>query len=137
MKKTAVVNRLMMLLALCALLSAGVLAKGKSEYVTLPQDVVIGGTLVKKGEYKLKFDEQSGELLLLKGKKVVARTSARLEKRDKDAQRTEFATTLDGNTSTLQSITFRGERESIVMHEKGGTTETPAAARPSTPSTNP
>lgn len=135
MRKTA--NRLMMLLALCTLMSAAALAKGKSERVTLPQDVVINGTLVKKGEYNLKFDEQTGELLFLKGKKVVARTSARLEKRERDAQRTEFGTILDGDTRTLRSITFRGERESIVMHERGGTTESPAAARPSTPSTNP
>lgn len=127
----------MIILALCALMSATGFAKGKNEMVTLPQDVVIGGTLVKKGEYKLKFDEQTGELLLLKGKKVVARTSARLEKREKDAQRTEFGTILEGETKTLRSITFRGERTSIVMHERGGTTENPAAAKPSAPNTNP
>ena len=135
MRKTA--NRLMIVLALCALMGASALAKGKSEYVTLPHDVVINGTLVKKGEYKLKFDEQTGELLFLKGKKVVARTSARIEMRERDAQRTEFGTFLEGDTRTLRSITFRGERETIVMHERGGTTEAPAAARPSTPSTNP
>ncbi|HEX8746815.1 MAG TPA: hypothetical protein VF717_06410 [Pyrinomonadaceae bacterium] len=135
MRKTA--NRLMVMLALCAVMSASALAKGKSEYVTIPQDVVINGTLVKKGEYKLKFDEQTGELLFLKGKKVVARTSARLETRERKAQRTEFGTLLEGDTTTLRSITFRGERESIVMHERGGTTEAPAAARPSTPNSNP
>jgi hypothetical protein len=118
-------------------MSASALAKGKSEWVTLPQDVVINGTLVKKGEYKLKFDEQTGELLFLKGKKVVARTSARIEKREKGAPRTEFGTILEGDTATLRSITFRGERESIIMHERGGTTEAPAAARPSAPNTNP
>lgn len=135
MRKTA--NRLMILLALCAVMSASVLAKGKTEHVTLSQDVVISGTLVKKGEYKLKFDEQTGELLFLKGKKVVARANARLEKREKGALRTELGLIQEGDARTLRSITVRGERESIVMHEKGGTTETPAAARPSTPSTNP
>jgi hypothetical protein len=135
MRKT--VNRLMMILALCALVSALGFAKGKSEEVTLPQDVMINGTLVKKGEYKLKFDEQTGELLFLKGKKVVARTTARLEKREKDAQRTEFGMIQEGDAKTLSSITFRGERETIVMHEKGGSTETPAAAKPSTTNTNP
>lgn len=135
MRKTA--NRLMITLFLCALMTSQGFAKGKSEQVKLPQDVVINGTLVKKGEYKLKFDEQTGELLLLKGKKVVARTSARIEKREKDAQRTEFGTIMNGDSRTLRSITFRGERESIVMHERGGTTESPAAAKPSTPSTNP
>jgi hypothetical protein len=134
MRKIA--NRLMILLALCALLSAVGVAKGKNEEVTLPQDVVINGTLVKKGQYKLKFDEQTGELLFLKGKKVVARTSARLEKREKDAQRTEFGLIQEGEARTLRSITFRGERESIVMHERGVITETPAA-KPATSNTNP
>jgi hypothetical protein len=124
-----IVNRLMLTLALCALMSAvGLAAKDKTEEVTLPQDVVINGTLVKKGEYKLKFDEQTGELLFLKGKKVVARASARLEKREKDALRTEFGLIKAGDAKALQSITFRGERESIVMNEKSGASETPATA---------
>ncbi len=129
---------LIMMMALCAAMSAQAFAKAKSELVTLPQDVVINGTLVKKGQYRLKFDEQTGELLFLKNKKVVARTSARLEKREKGAERTEFGMFQEGESKTLRSITFRGERESIVMHEeRGGTTETPAAATPSTTSTNP
>jgi hypothetical protein len=132
-----IVNRLMMILALCALMSAHGFANGKTEDVTLPQDVMINGTLVKKGDYKLKFDEQTGELLFLKGKKVVARTNARLEKREKSAQRTEFGVVQQGDAKALQSITFRGERETIVMHEKGGSTESPAAAKPSTTNTNP
>jgi hypothetical protein len=132
-----IVNRLMMILALCALASALAVAKGKSEDVTLPQDVVINGTLVKKGEYKLRFDEETGELLFLKGKKVVARANARLEKREKSAQRTEFGMIQQGDAKALRSIAFRGERETIVMHEKGGSTETPAAAKPSTTNTNP
>jgi hypothetical protein len=131
-----IVNRLMMILALCSLMSSLAYGKGKSEDVTLPQDVVINGTLVKKGEYKLKFDEKTGELLFLKGKKVVARTTARIEKREKDAQRTEFGLIQEGDAKALRSITFRGERETIVMHERGGTTESPAAAQPSN-NTNP
>ena len=132
-----IVNRLMIILALCALMTATGFAKTKSEEVTLPQDVVINGTLVKKGVYKLKFDEQTGEMLLLKGKKVVARTSARIEKREKEAARTEIGTIQDGEAKALRSITFRGERETIVMHEKGGATETPSAAKPSNTNPNP
>jgi hypothetical protein len=129
---------LIMMMALCAVGSAPAAAKGKSELVTLPQDVVINGTLVKKGQYKLKFDEQTGELLFLKDKKVVARTSARLEKREKGAERTEFGMIQQGDAQALRSITFRGERESIIMHEeRGGATENPTAVKPSTTSTNP
>jgi hypothetical protein len=133
----SIINRLMIALALCALLSAQSLANGKTEEVNLPEDVNIGGTLVKKGTYKLKFDEQTGQLLVLKGKRVVARTNARLEKRDKEAARTEFSTILKGEARILQSITFRGERESIVMHERGGSSDTPTAVAPATPVSNP
>ena len=131
------VNLLVIVAVVCLLSTMTVFGKDKSEYVNLPQDVMINGTLVKKGEYKLKFDEQTGELLFLKGKKVVARTSARLEKREKDALRTEFGLVKEGEAKALRSITFRGERETIVMHEKSGATETPAAAKPTTASTNP
>ena len=135
MKK--ITTRIMIALALCALMSALALAKGKSEMVTIPQDVVINGTLVKRGDYKLKFDEQTGELLLLKGKKVVARTTARLEKRDDKAQRTEFTTLQEGEARILRSITFRGDRESLVIHEGGAPMSAPAAAAPGTTNSNP
>lgn len=128
---------LMIMFALLASSFALALVKDKSEEVTLPQDVIINGTLVKQGDYKLRFDEETGELLFLKGKKVVARTSARLEKRERDAQRTEFGLVQEGSGKALRSITFRGERDTIIMHEKGGTTESPAAARPANTNTNP
>jgi hypothetical protein len=131
------VTSLMIMFALSAYASALAFVKDKSEEVTLPQDVIINGTLVKQGDYKLKFDEETGELLFLKGKKVVARTSARLEKREKDAQRTEFGLVQEGSGKALRSITFRGERNTIIMHEKGGATESPAAAKPANTNTNP
>lgn len=129
------VTSLMIMFALSA--PALALVKDKSEEVTLPQDVIINGTLVKQGDYKLKFDEETGELLFLKGKRVVARASARLEKREKDAQRTEFGLVQEGSGKALRSITFRGERDTIIMHEKGGANESPAAAKPANSNTNP
>jgi hypothetical protein len=136
-KMKRIANRLMMMLALVALASALVVAKGKSEDLTLPQDVMINGTLVKKGDYKLKFDEQTGELLILKGKRVVARTSASIEKREKEAARTEFGMMQQGEAKALRSITFRGDRETIVMHEATGGTETPTAVAPAKSNSNP
>ena len=135
MKK--VITRMMIALALCALVSALALANDKTEMVTIPQDVQINGTLVKRGQYKLKFDEQTGELLLLKGKKVVARTTARLEPRDEKAQRTEFGMLQQGEAKVLRSITFRGERESLVMHEGSAPMSAPAAAAPGATNSNP
>lgn len=127
----------MITLALCALVRTEAQAKGKSEDLTLPQDVIINGTLVKKGDYKLKFDEQTGELLILKGKRVVARTSATIERREREAPRTEFRLIQEGEAQALRSITFRGERDTIVMHETGGSPEAPAAIAPTKTNSNP
>ncbi|HKS29244.1 MAG TPA: hypothetical protein VJS44_15555 [Pyrinomonadaceae bacterium] len=122
------INLLVIVAVVCVLSTLTVFGKDKSEFINLPQDVVINGTLVKKGAYKLKFDEKSGELLLMKGSKVVAKTSARLEKREEKADRTEFNTINNGTSSELRGITFRGESEKIVLSQ-GGAGSQPATAQ--------
>lgn len=122
------INLLVIVAVVCVLSTLTVFGKDKSEFINLPQDVVINGTLVKKGAYKLKFDEKSGELLLMKGSKVVAKTSARLEKREEKADRTEFNTINNGTSNELRGITFRGESEKIVLSQ-GGAGSQPATAQ--------
>lgn len=123
-----IVNLMVIVAVVCLLSSLTVFGKDKSEYVTLPQDMVINGTLVKKGEYKLKFDEKSGELLLMKGSKVVAKTNAKLEKREEKARTTEFNTTSNGSQSELRGISFRGDSEKIVLSQSGASNQ-PATAQ--------
>lgn len=113
------INLVVIAAVVCVFSTLTVFGKDKSEFVNLPQDVVINGTLVKKGAYKLKFDEKTGELLLMKGGKVVAKTSARLEKREDKADRTEFNTMTNGSQNELRGITFRGENEKIVIAQGG------------------
>ena len=122
------INLLVIAAVVCLFSTLTVFGKDKSEFINLPQDVVINGTLVKKGQYKLKFDEKSGELLIMKGSKVVAKTSARLEKREEKAGRTEYNTISNGSQSELRGITFRGENEKIVFAQGGGSTQ-PATAQ--------
>lgn len=122
------INLVVIVAVVCLLSTMTVFGKDKSEFINLPQDVVINGTLVKKGAYKLKFDEKTGELLLMKGSKVVAKTSARLEKREDKADRTEFNTTNTGSQSELRGITFRGDSEKIVLAQ-GSSTGQPATAQ--------
>lgn len=122
------INLLVIVAVVCLFSTLTVFGKDKSEYINLPQDVVINGTLVKKGEYKLKFDEKSGELLIMKGSKVVAKTSARLEKRDEKAGRTEFNTYSNGSQNELRGITFRGDSEKIVLSQNGASSQ-PATAQ--------
>jgi hypothetical protein len=123
-----IVNLLVIVAVVCLLSTMTVFGKDKSEYITLPQDVMINGTLVKKGEYKLKFDEKTGELQLMKGSKVVAKTSARIEKREEKASRTEFNTISNGSQSELRGVTFRGDSEKIVFSQGTASTQ-PATAQ--------
>jgi hypothetical protein len=75
-----IVNRLVVLLVVCALSSILALAAGKSKKVTFLTDVTLNGTVIKKGTYQVTFDEKTGELTISDKKTVVAKTNARLEK---------------------------------------------------------
>ena len=56
------------------------LAKTTQKKVTFNTSVTVNGTLVEKGTYKAEFNDETGELTIRKGKKVVATAQARLEK---------------------------------------------------------
>ena len=64
---------------LCALVGGSALANMKTKNVHFNEDVSVGGTIVKKGDYKVSFDDQTKELTISSGKKIVAKTTASLE----------------------------------------------------------
>jgi hypothetical protein len=66
-------------LVVFALLSPVAFAGVKTKTVTFKTNVKVGETLVKKGTYKAKFDDQSNELTILDGKKIVAKAAASLK----------------------------------------------------------
>jgi hypothetical protein len=66
-------------LVVFALLSSVALASVKTKTVTFKTNVKVGETLVKKGTYKAKFDDQTNELTILDGKKVVVKATASLK----------------------------------------------------------
>jgi len=85
----------------------------------LSTDTKVNGTLVKKGDYKVVYDDQSGELSIFKGSKLIAKTSARLEKRGQKARNTEVRTILEGMDQKLVGITFSGSSENLVVGQAG------------------
>ena len=99
-----VVNRAVVLLVMCAITSLPALADTIAKKVTFKQDVTVGGTLVKAGTYKAVFDDQTGELSIVRGNKVVAKTPARIEKIAKDARRV-YSTR--AGSDLLLSVTLR------------------------------
>lgn len=74
-------HRIALSIAICALMTITALANVKSKSVTFSKDLSVGGSLVKKGSYKVSFDEAKNELTIYSGKREVARSTARLEER--------------------------------------------------------
>ena len=108
-------KRMIIAFVVCALASVAAWAGVKNEQVTFTQDVMVNGTLVRQGTYRLKFDENTGELTISRGSNVIARATARLERRDREARQTEVVSFREGESRHLRSISFRGEEQRIVL----------------------
>jgi len=102
-------------LLLCALVGTLALAKSKSHTINFDQDTMVNGTLVKKGEYRAKFDDQTNELTLLKDGRVIVTTTAKEEALEKKAPETSFDIKTADNGAVLTKITFVGERYSLLL----------------------
>lgn len=113
MKKFAV--GMILALVVCALAVSTAQAKVKSKAVSVAVDFMVGDTLVKKGTYKFSFDTETSELsVIAKDKTVVAKTTARLEKRAIAAAAMDLVLAQRGTNQTLVSIAFAGDSENIV-----------------------
>jgi hypothetical protein len=113
------VNRIVVALLALAMTGVMAFAKGKKQSITFPVDVMVNGTLVKRGDYDIKFDEQTGDLFIMKGKTVVAKTTARLEKRADKAPRSAIRSVTKGSAEELVSISFRGQDNELVINQGG------------------
>jgi hypothetical protein len=116
MKKFAV--RLIIALMVCALASSAALAKVKSKTITVGLDFAVGDTLVKRGTYKFSFADKTNELsIIAKDKTVVAKTAARVEKRQQEAKGMDIVLAQKGDKQALVSLAFYGESENIVVSD--------------------
>ena len=111
-------------LMICALASIAVFAapkdKVKTENVTFTSDVMVNGTLLKAGDYQVKFNEQTGELAILKDGKVKAKTTAQLQPRSGKARNTSIRTLDKGGVAELIAVTFGGANQDVVVGASGG-----------------
>ena len=115
----SIVNRVMVALLLVTLASVAAFAKGKRVQVSFFTDTKVNGTLVKHGTYDVVFDEETGELSIVKGSKIVATTTTRLEQRESKARSTETNTIVEGDETRLVSITFGGSDQRVVVNPGG------------------
>jgi hypothetical protein len=115
-------------LIVSALVSFSVLAgdKGKVEkkMITFPEDVMVNGTLVKAGDYEVKFDDSTNELSIIQNGKVKAKTPAHVEARSEKAKNTALRTADKGGNTELIGVTFSGSNRDVMVGAAGSTTGT-------------
>ena len=113
----------MVALIVGALASLSVLAgdKGKVEKktITFPEDVMVNGTLVKAGDYEVKFDDATNELSIIKNGEVKVKTAAHLAARADKAKNTALRTVDQNGVASLIGVTFGGSTQDVMVGANG------------------
>ena len=114
-------SRAVILLVVGVLTSITALAMTTNRQVTFSRDVTVNGTPVKAGTYKATFDDQTGEFKLLRGKKVVANATARMEKITGPFQN-GYSLTANGDSYALTSINMNSTSQAVIVNGGVGPT---------------
>lgn len=111
-----VINRIMVLGLIVASIAVVGMAKEIKKEVKFAEPVKVNGTLVKAGTYRVSFDETTSELTIFKDKKVLAKTSAQLEKLDKKSGQVYWLlSNAGGEPQTLTAVSLgNGNRAKLV-----------------------
>src|SRR5829696_4765167 len=120
----SIMNRMLVVLMVTALTSVVALAKVHKHKVTFDSDIKVSGTLVKKGTYDVKFNDETGQLLITKNGKTVAEATARVEARTKKANDFQLRSTGTGEATQLTGVTFGGSDKDVVISNSGASTST-------------
>lgn len=118
----SIVSRVLVVLMVGALTSVVALAKVQKHRVTFENDIKVNGTLVKKGTYDIKFDDESGQLSIVKNGKVVAQAMARVETREKKANDFQLRSSVNGDETQLIGVTFGGSDKDVLITNSGAAT---------------
>ncbi|HEY0546126.1 MAG TPA: hypothetical protein VGC91_12170 [Pyrinomonadaceae bacterium] len=119
MKKN--LTRIVLAFMLCAMTGVVAFAKEKSRVVSFGTDFVVGSTQVKAGTYRVSFDDQTNQLSILdrKTKAVIAKATARLEKRDGSSRAIDMRWATKNNMQVLIGLSFPGDSQNIVVSDTG------------------
>jgi hypothetical protein len=118
----SIVNRMVVVLMVGALTSVAALAKVHRHTVTFDSDIKVNDTLVKKGTYQVKFDDETGQLSILKHGKTVAQATTKIETRAKKANDFVLRSVTNGDEKTLIGVTFGGSDKDVMITSSGATT---------------
>lgn len=98
----SILKRIVVAVVISTVASVLTLAKTTEKKVTFADSVTVNGTVIKKGTYKVTFNDETGELTIKKGGKVLATAQARLEK------------TTDRNSFYISSAADPGQAPALV-----------------------
>ena len=118
----SIMSRMLVVLMVGALTSVAALAKVHKQRVTFDEDIKVNDTVVKKGTYEVKFDDETNQLSIVKNGKVVAQAMARIESRAKKANDFQLRSTNKDNEQQLTGVTFGGSDKDIVITEGAAST---------------
>lgn len=118
----SIVNRIVVVVMVGALTSVAAFAKTHKHSVTFDNDIKVNGTLVKKGSYQVKFDDETGQLSIMKNGKTIAQSMARLEAREKKANTFQLRATTAGDEKQLVGVTFGGWDKDVIVSNSGAAT---------------
>ena len=118
----SIVNRIVVVVMVGALASVAAMAKTHKQKVTVDSDIKVNGTLVKKGSYEVKFDDETGQLSIMKNGKTIAQSMARLEAREKKANTFQLRATTAGDEKQLVGVTFGGWDKDVIVSNSGAAT---------------
>ena len=115
----SIVNRMLVVLMVGALTSVVAFAKTQRHRVNFDNDMKVNGTLVKKGTYDIKFDDETGQLSIMKNGKVVAQAMTRVEARTKKSNDFQLRSTTSGDETQLVGVTFGGSDKDVLITNGG------------------
>ena len=117
MKRFVVSIILGLVLATGLAVASPVDAQEVSRTITVTRDSKVGGQSLAKGEYSVRFAEgRDGELVVMKGKKEVAKTSYKVVKLAQPASDNAVAYTANADGSfKVKRIEFKGKTEAIAF----------------------
>lgn len=111
----SIVSKMLVVLVIGALASVAAFAKVTKHQVTFDNDIKVNNTLIKKGTYEIRFDDQSGQFSVVKNGKVIATAMTRLEARTKKASDFQLRSIGSGDDAQIVGVTFGGWDKDVVL----------------------
>jgi hypothetical protein len=111
---------LMATLLLCgAVALTAVGAKDRKKTINFTEDVLVKGTLLKKGTYEVRFDSANSQVMILKDGDVVATSKVDVQMMEHKAPYNSAGFKDTDKGKLLTTLTFQGDNRVLVFSNEG------------------